>query len=77
MERGEEVYKRRTNGTPHDGTSVCFPRQMYILRTSVLRAPAQSGCITSAAPDRIHLFASTDVRSGPAKTKVGPRTVVV
>ena len=40
-------------------------------------APAQSGCITSAAPDRIHLFASTDVRSGPAKTKVGPRTVVV
>lgn len=38
---------------------------------------AQSGCITSEAPARIHFVAGTFVRIGPAKTKVGPRTVVV
>jgi len=38
--------------------------------------PSRSGCITSAAPARVHLFRSTAVRIGPAKEKVGPRTVV-
>eukprot|EP00966_Prymnesium_polylepis_P262621 6066110-Prymnesium_polylepis.1 len=37
----------------------------------------QSGCMTRDAPARIHRLGGVLVRTGPAKTNVGPRTVVV
>ena len=52
-----------------------LPLPCIVHRAACLRS--QSGCMTRHAPARMNLLGCTLVRSGPAKTNVGPRTVVV